>query len=90
MQIAFSVTRPRKCFAENHIDVALWPPFKFGHAFEASLFVHSRCLEVVACDPDSTNTSIAGLGDESIQQCARVTASAICLIDPHLFKFRNT
>jgi hypothetical protein len=30
--------------------------------------------------PNLANTSTARLGDESIQQCARVTAPSICLI----------
>ena len=59
----------------------LGPSFKLGHALEAGLFVHARSLEVIAGYPNLANTSTARLGDESIQQCARVTASSICLID---------
>jgi hypothetical protein len=50
-------------------------------ALEAGLFVHARSLEVTAGYPNLANTSTARLGDESIQQCARVAASSICLID---------
>ena len=61
--------------------MALGPSFKLGHALEAGLFVHARSLEVIAGYPNLANTSTARLGDESIQQCACVTASSICLID---------
>ena len=67
--------------------MAFGPSFKLGHTPEARLFIHFWRLEVIARYPNPTNASTAGLRDEGIQQCARVTASSICLIDPHLFKF---
>jgi len=36
-----------------------------------------------------SGASTTRLRDEGSQQCARVTASPICLIDPHLFKFES-
>jgi hypothetical protein len=78
-----------ECFAQNHVGVALGPSFKLGHAFEACFFIHSRRLEVIARYPDPVNAATACFRDESIQQCARVTAPSIRPIHPHLFEFRS-
>ena len=66
--------------------MALGPVFKLGDTLEACLFIQSRRLEIVAGYPDPADTSTACLGDERLQQCARVTASSTGLVDPHLFQ----
>src|SRR5262249_30217259 len=62
-------------------------PAKLGHTLEASLFIHSRRLEVIARHPDPPKAPISSLSDESVQYLPRITTSSICLIDPHLFEF---
>ena len=56
-----------KCLAKKHVDVTLGPTFKLGYSLEAGLFIHCRRLEIITCDPNPTDTSIACLRDESIQ-----------------------
>ena len=48
-----------QCFAENDIGVSLGPLRKLGHTLEASLFIHSRRLEVIARYPDPQNARSA-------------------------------
>src|SRR5262249_55638019 len=52
---------------EKYIAVTLGPSFKLGHALEASLFIHTRRLEVITRHPNAANTSVACLRDEGIE-----------------------
>lgn len=68
--------------------MVLGPTFELGHAPEACLFIHSGG-QVVARHPDTANASTASLLSKGGQYCTCITASTICLIDPHLLEFGN-
>ena len=49
--------------------MAFGPFREFGNALEASLLVEARCLEVVAGDPNSPDSSNGCLSDKALSNC---------------------